>query len=334
MNSKNRFLYQLKMPSYSDYKPAPWFRNGHIQTIFPTIFRKVRGVCYKRERIQTPDDDFLDLDWSCSREKLLAVISHGLEGDSQRAYVKGMVKALNKEHIGCLAWNYRTCSGETNRQLRMYHNGCTDDLDLVIRHAIAKGYKNIVLIGFSMGGNLSLLYLGQQSEQILPQLKGAVAFSVPVDLNSVSKQLSRFSNTIYMKRFLRMLHRKVKEKMMLFPDQIDDRGYNQIKDFKAYDDRYTAPIHGFSSAEDYWAKCSCGPLLGRIRVPSLIINAEDDPFLGASCYPYHQRKNPYIYLEVPKYGGHVGFMNRRINGKYWSESRTVDFIQELFKTIG
>ncbi|MCK5705465.1 MAG: alpha/beta fold hydrolase [Cyclobacteriaceae bacterium] len=316
-----------------DYKPAPWFRNGHMQTILPSIFRKVSDVCYKRERIQTPDDDFLDLDWSGSGEQLLAVISHGLEGDSQRAYVKGMVKALNEVHIDCLAWNYRTCGGETNRQLRMYHNGCTDDLDLVIRHTIAKGYENIVLIGFSMGGNLSLLYLGQQSEQLLPQLKGAVAFSVPVDLESVSMQLSRVSNTIYMKRFLRMLHRKVKEKMVLFPDQIDDGDYDQIKDFKAYDDRYTAPLHGFESAEDYWVKCSCGPLLERIRVPSLIINAEDDPFLGASCYPYHQRKSPYIYLEVPKYGGHVGFMNHRINGKYWSESRTVDFIQKHIKII-
>jgi predicted alpha/beta-fold hydrolase len=137
-----------------------------------------------------------------------------------------------------------------------------------------------------------------------------------------------------MKRFLWMLHRKIKAKMQLFPDQIDDRHYNQIKDFKAYDDRYTAPIHGFRNAEDYWAKCSCGPLLGRIRVPSLIINAEDDPFLGASCYPFHERKNPYIYLEVPRYGGHLGFMNRRISDRYWSESRTVDFIHKLFRTIG
>jgi len=332
-NQKTDSCGDEQMENISDYKPTLWFRNGHIQTIFPSIFRKVSGVCYRRERIQTPDDDFLDLDCSCSGEKLLAVISHGLEGNSQRAYVKGMVKALNEAHIDCLAWNYRTCSGETNRQLRMYHNGCTDDLDLVIRHAIAKGYENIVLIGFSMGGNLSLLYLGERSEQLLPQLKGAVAFSVPVDLEDSAKQLSRVSNTFYLKRFLRMLHQKIKEKMVLFPDQIDDRGYDRIKDFKDFDDRYTAPIHGFKNAEDYWNKCSCGPFLEHVRVPSLIVNAEDDPFLGPSCYPYQQRKNPNIYLEVPKYGGHVGFINSRIGGKYWSESETVDFIQKLFKTI-
>lgn len=318
------------MKNSFDYKPTIWFRNGHIQSIFPSLFRKVNGVIYKRERIETPDDDFLDLDWSCSGEKILAIISHGLEGNSQRAYVKGMVKSLNEAHIDSLAWNYRSCSGETNRQLRMYHNGSTDDLDLVIRHAITKGYENIVLVGFSMGGNLSLLYLGEQGDKLFPQLKGAVTFSVPIDLKSSSEKLSSVTNKIYMKRFLRMLHGKVKDKMLLFPDQIDDKGYDQIKDFKDFDDRYTAPLNGFKSAEDYWAKCSCGPLLDSIRVPSLIVNAKNDPFLGASCYPDEEEINTNITLEFPKYGGHVGFIDRSINGKYWSESRTIDFIKKLF----
>ncbi len=247
------------MEKYSDYKPPVRFRNGHVQTVLPTLFRKISGVCYTRERIQTPDDDFLDLDWSCSNGTILVVLSHGLEGDSQRAYVKGMVKALNKARIDCLAWNYRTCGGETNRQLRMYHNGCTDDLDLVVRHAIAKGYVNIFLVGFSMGGNLSLLYLGQQSGKSLSQIKGVVAFSVPIDLRESAMQLSRPSNRVYMKRFLKMLHQKVKAKIVLFPDQ--------------------------------------------------------------------QKLNPHVNVEVPTYGGHVGFMGRRINGEYWSESRTVAFIQ-------
>ena len=315
------------MKKYYNYKPPLWHRNGHVQTVLPTLFRKVTGVHYQRERIETPDEDFLDLDWSCSNRKTLAVISHGLEGDSQRAYVQGLARALNSTGIDCLAWNYRTCGGETNRQLRMYHNGATDDLDLVVRYAIAKGYTSIILVGFSMGGNLSLLYLGQQSGQVLPQLKGAVTFSVPVDLADSARQLSRWSNRIYMKRFLMMLHQKIKAKMVLFPDQIDDQGYDQIKDFKAFDDRYTAPMHGFKNAEDYWAKCSCGPLLARIRVPSLIVNAADDPFLAPSCYPDPQKFNPHVKVEIPKYGGHVGFMRRRINGEYWSETRTVAFIQ-------
>ena len=315
------------MRNSTRYLPALWLRNGHIQTIIPSLFRRVDGVRYVRERIDTPDADFLDLDWSCSGRPILAVISHGLEGNSNRAYVKGMVKALNKAKIDCLAWNYRTCGGETNRQLRMYHNGCTDDLDLVIRHALAQGYDHIVLIGFSRGGNLTLLYLGQKSGLLPPQLKGAVAFSVPVDLADSAKQLSHFSNRLYLKRFLRMLHQKIKEKMVLFPDRIDDSGYDRIDNFKKFDDRYTAPIHGFKNAEDYWKKCSSGPYLMDVRIPSLIINAKDDPFLGPSCYPYQQSKNPNIHLEITQYGGHVGFMNDRINGQYWSESQAVDFIK-------
>lgn len=324
-----------KKPDYkrTDYKPALWFRNRHIQTVLPSRFRKVSGVSYKRERIQTFDDDFLDLDWSCKGEKLLAIISHGLEGSSHRAYVKGMVKALNQAQIDCLAWNYRGCSGEPNSRLRMYHNGSTDDLDLVIRHALAKGYENIILVGFSMGGNLSLLYSGQQSDQIISQVKGVAAFSAPVNLKDSARQLSHKTNKVYMKRFLRMLHQKIRDKMAMFPGRIDDQSYDQIKDFKAFDDLYTAPLHGFKNAEDYWEKCSSGKVLKNIKIPTLIVNAKDDPFLGDLCYPHQQTINPYICFEVPKYGGHVGFINRSINGRYWSESRTVDFIiREIFKS--
>ena len=320
------------MTKSSLYKPAIWFRNGHVQTILASVFRKVTGVSYTRERIQTPDDDFLDLDWSCMGEKTLAVISHGLEGNSQSASVKGMVKALNESHIDCLAWNYRNCSGETNRQLRMYHNGATDDLDLVIRHAISRGYENIFLIGFSMGGNLSLLYLGQQSSKLASQVKAAVTFSVPIDLKDSALQLSRVSNKLYMNHFLKSFLYKLKEKQSLFPEHIKLKGYDKIKTFKQYDDRYTAPIHGFINAEDYWSKCSCGPVLEDIQVPSLIVNAENDPFLGKKCYPFQQLANPKIFLEFPKHGGHVGFLRHHVHDYYWSESRAIDFIQQVHKT--
>lgn len=321
------------MKNSSNYKPAIWLRNGHVQSVLPSLFRKVSGVNYKRERIETPDDDFLDLDWSGSGNKILAVVSHGLEGSSHRAYVKGMVKALNEANIDCVAWNYRSCSGEPNRQLRMYHNGSTDDLDLVVQHSIKKGYENIVLVGFSMGGNLSLLYLGRQAEQLPAEVKGAVVFSAPVDLTDSSKQLALAANKIYMKRFLKMLHQKVKDKVKLFPDQIDDKGYDQIQSFKDFDDRYTAPLHGFESAEDYWEKCSSGPILNRITIPVLIVNAKDDPFLGADCYPDEQSINENIQIEIPEYGGHVGFIDSGINGKYWSEYRAADFIQKLLNNI-
>ncbi len=319
------------MISTENYRPPIWFRNGHLQSILPSLFRKVSGVSYQRERIETPDDDFLDLDWSCTGHDTLALISHGLEGNSRRSYVMGMVKALNGAGIDCCAWNYRSCSGEPNRQLRMYHNGATDDLDLVIRHVIKNGYRRIVLVGFSMGGNLSLLYLGQQSERLPAQVKGAVAFSVPVDLEDSARQLESIWCTIYMKRFLRMLHQKVRWKMAMFPDMIDDRDYDKIRNFKDFDDRYTAPLHGFKDAEDYWRKCSCGPLLDRIRVPCLIVNARDDPFLGPACYPGAERLPENIQLEIPNYGGHAGFIHQRINDIYWSEIRTIGFVRNLLQ---
>ncbi len=308
--------------------PPFWLRNPHIQTVLPSTLRKVVGLSYTRERIETPDGDFLDLDWSRAEGRSLAILSHGLEGNSHRPYVKGMVKALNGIGVDGCAWNYRACSGETNRLLRMYHNGSTGDLDTVIRHAIGLGYERIVLVGFSMGGNLSLLYLGQQGEELHLQVKGAVAFSAPLDLADSAERLARPLNTVYMQRFLRKLHAKIRVKMERFPGQIDDRGYQRIRDFKAFDDRYTAPIHGFADAGDYWEKCSSRPWLSHIRVPTLIVNAADDPFLGPKCLSMEE-ENPCVSLEVPEWGGHIGFMLERPNGRYASELRAVQFLREI-----
>lgn len=311
------------------YRAPVLLRNGHIQTIYATLFRKVTGVHYHRERLNTPDGDFLDLDWSCVGSRHLAIISHGLEGNSDRAYVKGMVRAFNEENIDVLAWNFRGCSGEPNRLLRMYHNGAIDDLHTVICHVINKGiYADIFLIGFSMGGNLTLLYLGKQVQDVPEQVKAAVTFSVPCNLTDASNEMGKKVNTIYMKRFLVMLHEKILAKQPEFPEALDDTGYNKIKTFKEFDDRYTAPIHGFINAQDYWKKCSCGPWLSHIKVPSLIVNAKDDPFLAGQCYPVdecHRSKN--VNLEITPYGGHVGFIAINKENRYWSEDRAIDFIR-------
>jgi predicted alpha/beta-fold hydrolase len=309
------------------YLPPIYLRNGHLQTIYPTLFRHLERPPFRRERISTPDNDFLDLDWSVVKSRTLAILSHGLEGNSTRDYMCGMVKTLNDAGIDALAWNYRGCSGETNRQLIMYHNGATYDLDTVLRHATGKGcYEQIFLIGFSMGGNLTLLYSGEQGDAINPLVKGVIAFSVPCNLSHSSEALNHPACSIYMKRFLLKLHTKIKAKMDRYPDQINDEGFGRIKNFKQFDDRYTAPLHGFTSAEDYWEKCSCNRLLHHITIPSLIVNSLDDPFLKKECYPYnYAKRNSNIVLETPRHGGHVGFM---LKGKtYWSEQRAIDFIQ-------
>lgn len=311
----------------SDYKAPLFFRNGHIHSIYPTLFRSVGNVVYQRQRINTPDDDFLDLDWSAAGSDTLAIISHGLEGDSHRAYVKGMVRAMNQDGIDALAWNFRGCSGEPNRQLRLYHNGAIDDLHTVVSHA-AQIYEKIFLVGFSMGGNMSLLYLGKQAQMIPAAIKGCVVFSVPCDLTDASVALERKSNIIYMQRFLNLLHEKIKMKQAAFPQDVDDHNYHQLKTFKDFDGRYTAPLHGFESAEDYWQKCSCRPWLKQIKVPSLIVNSQDDPFLAGGCYPVEEcTDNPHTTLEVTRHGGHVGFVAQNRTGRYWSEEKAVKFVK-------
>lgn len=313
----------------SSYRAPLLYRNAHIHTIVPTLLRKVENVAYERERIATRDEDFLLLDWSRTGGSSLCIVSHGLEGHTRRAYIRGMVQALNQEGYDALAWNFRGCGGEVNRQFRLYHNGATDDLHAVVAHA-AQYYRTIFLIGFSMGGNISLLYLGRQDFTIPAAVAAAVTFSVPCDLAAASIALERSENTIYMKRFLRLLRQKVEMKQAQFPDRINADNYDQLKTFSDFDGRYTAPIHGFSSAQDYWQKCSSRPWLHAIDRPTLIVNAADDPFLVDGCYPVDEcAENRSLTLEIPRYGGHVGFVGKGINGRYWSEQRAVDFFDQI-----
>ncbi len=314
---------------HSTFRPPFLLQNGHLQTIYPSILRKLSPGLYVRERIATPDDDFLDLDWSRVGSRKLAILCHGLEGSSHRPYMIGMAMALNRRGWDALAWNYRSCSGEINRQLRLYHNGSIDDLDVVVKHALKDDrYRSAALIGFSMGGNLVLVYLGSIAATLDSRMEKAAVFSVPCDLRSSALQLAKFRNSLYMSRFLESLHEKIKQKMELMPGAIDDRGFEEIKSFKQFDDRYTAPIHGFHNAEDYWAKCSSAQFIPAIRVPSLIVNAQNDPFLAEGCYPVRQASHSRcVHLEMPRSGGHVGFVQFNHDHMYWSEQRAVEFLE-------
>jgi uncharacterized protein len=314
--------------SPSSYRAPLMFSNPHVQTVFPSLFRRVSGVHYQRHRIDTPDGDFLDLDKSVVGSRRLAIILHGLEGDSSRAYVLGMVKAVNKRGWDALAVNFRGCSGVCNKQVRFYHSGDTQDLETVISHVTAnQKYSELALIGFSLGGNVILKYVGERGTQTNSLITKAVAFSVPCDLESSSNHLAGSANGIYLKRFLRLLRKKIRMKMAILPEQINDHDYKTVKTFKQFDDRYTAPMFGFSGAEDYWRKASCKPFLASISIPTLLVNAADDPFLTDLCYPTEEAKNnPRFFLEIPKFGGHVGFLAFNSAREYWSESRTVSFL--------
>ena len=315
-----------------NYNPPFLLKSKHFNTIIPALFRKVSDINYKRHRIETPDEDFIDFDISTVGANTTAIISHGLEGNSHKPYVKGMVKMLNENGIDAVATNFRACSGEPNRLLSSYHIGKTDDLALLIDYLQTfHRYKNIILIGFSLGGNITLKYLGEMGSKLSSEIKLAIAISVPCDLKASAMQLGTFSNFLYQFRFLRSLKKKALFKIEKFKNSgISSGAIKKCRNFYQYDNLFTAPVSGFNDAEDYWSKCSCKQFLEAIAIPTLIINALDDPFLTPACYPYAEAENnSNIQLEVPRFGGHVGFMSDlRMKKIFWHENLVKMFIKD------
>jgi len=309
------------------YTPPRFLFSPHLETIYPSLVRRVSLQPYWRERIATPDDDFLDLDWLRQDSERLVIISHGLEGSSDRPYIKGMAKAFFARGYDVLAWNYRSCSGEINKQLRFYHSGATDDLDEVIQHAMGTNrYDNIFLAGFSLGGNLTLKYLGERKTD--PIIRKAAVFSVPLNLQTSCAKIAEPSNWIYSRRFLKSLKKKIIQKNALFPE-LDIKALPHIKSLEAFDDYYTAPIHGFQHARHYYESCSAIHFLSGISIPTLLINAKNDPFLSEDCFPESMLKNhQVIRFEMPAQGGHVGFSQFTPSGLYWSEERALHFFAQ------
>lgn len=322
----------MPLIQHSRYQPPFYMFNGHLQTILPSLWRSVPEVRYQRERVETEDGDFLDLDWSRAIDgqtaDTLAIVSHGLEGDAGRPYVRGMVRALNRAGFDALAWNYRSCSGEMNRLLRSYHLGDTDDLDFVVRYALGAGcYRRVYLTGFSAGGNVTLKYLGEKADRVPIQVERAAVFSVPTDLKSSSQHIARPENRVYLNRFLKSLRAKMRIKAELLPGQVDIENLEELRDFVQFDNRFTAPMHGFKSADEYYEHSSSGRYLEHIRVPTLLVNAQNDPFLPPSCFPCDiAAKSPFVFLETPREGGHVGFPEGTPDGDYYSERRAVEFL--------
>lgn len=310
-----------------EYRPPVWLRNGHVQSIWPSLFRRVPMIKPFEEVLPTPDGDELHLDWYRQGSDRLAVLSHGLEGNSRRPYMLGMAKALMLNGWDVLAWNFRSCGGVMNHKPRFYHSGATEDLHAVVTYGQRKGYRCLSMIGFSMGGNLTLLYLAQLGNRVDSDIHRAITYSVPIDLAGSAAVLALPSRRIYMQRFLQDLRGKMQQKAHVFPNLINTSGFEHIRDFHQFDNRYTAPLHGFLDAQDYWARCSALPRLKNICVPSLIVNAADDPFLSADCYPESKSiLGRHVHMEITKWGGHVGFVARRRDGLYWSEERAINFL--------
>ncbi len=316
----------------NNYVPPFPLKNGHLNTIYPALFRRCKEVSYERLRIDMPDGDFIDLDFRKVGSRTIAVVTHGLEGSSEACYVKGICKALNKAQWDAVAFNLRGCSGEPNRLYHSYHSGATQDLNEVIAYLIKQHkYKHILLVGFSLGGNIILKYVGEQGPNISTQVASAVAISVPCNLQSAAMQMAKPANILYLNRFMKSLKKKITYKKEKFPEApFSKQDVEKTKNFYEIDNLYTAPAHGFKDAQDYWTKCSCKHFLKDIAIPTLLINARDDPFLTPDCFPFkNAQRNSCLYLEMPKYGGHVGF-TKQLNLKqdFWHEERIVCFCKQ------
>ena len=313
----------------STYKPPFWSKNGNIATMYSGLVRKVSNLNQTRERIDLPEGDFLDLDWSYSEAKSnkVIILLHGLEGHAQRPYITGTARHFNANGIDAIGVNFRGCGGEPNLLYRSYHSGATEDLDAVVQHVLTKGnYTEIYIKGISLGANMVLKYVGE--ERVIPnEVKAVISVSSPCDLKGSCDQLLALKNRPYAIRFLDHLKQKLIPKLEQFPDKISHKDYKSIKTLIDFDHVYTSKAHGFKDALDYYEKASCLQFLPHIKIPSLIINALNDTFLSPDCYPVKEAKqNPNLYLEMPKYGGHVGFIAK--GDVYYNEKRALDFINQ------
>ncbi len=309
----------------------PWYLpNGHLESIYPAVFRKVNGLPWQRQRLELADGDFLDIDWLRSGHGRLVVLSHGLEGESRRQYMAGMARLFFEHGWDVLAWNNRSCSGEMNRTPRMYHHGDIEDLGTVVQHGIASGdYEAVVLVGFSMGGNQTLKYLGVMGADVPAPVVGGVAFSAPTDLEAGAAILDRPENIIYKRRFLHYLSRKMRLKAKQFPGLIPVERLNQVKHWREFDEWFSAPLNGYRDAAHFYRESSAANFMAGTRVPVLLVQAANDPILPPACYPVELcARHRLIHLEITRYGGHVGFLQQGSRDA-WSEWRALQFASNL-----
>jgi uncharacterized protein len=313
----------------STFRPVWYLPNGHFETIYPSMYRKVQVLDYQRERFELADDDFLDLDWYKGGHRRLAILTHGLEGSSGRPYCTGMAKTLCEENWDVLAWNCRSCSGEMNRSVKLYSHADTADLSAVVHRAVATGdYDSVVLIGFSMGGAITMNYLGRRMD-IPSVVKAAIGFSMPTCLTSSVKRLEERGNFIYKRKFLSQLSAKIKHKAAQFPAQLNADNLLKIKTWRDFDTFYSAPMNHFDSPDAFYHAASSLNVLEQIKIPFFICNALNDPLLTPACSPVHLAKAmPNFWLETPRRGGHVGFYPYQ-EEKAWAEIRAVEWLKEI-----
>mgnify|MGYP006267943577 CR=1 FL=1 len=311
----------------STYPRPPRYQfNGHLQTILPAVLRRVEAP-YEREQLTLSDGDVLHLDWVDRNSRQLVILTHGLEGNSDRPYMKGMARFFAEQGWDVLAWNCRTCTGEMNEQLRLYNHGDIEDIGEVVTHALrTKDYENIALVGFSMGGSILMKYLGVHGKEVPAPIRAGVAFSSPCDLEASVQALELPGNKFYKNRFLKSLRPKIAAKAERFPGVVDISNFDRIQEWRDFDNFFSAPINGYRDADDFYYQASAKNYMSGTDRPVLLVNAQNDPILLPACSPVSLcEQHPLIYLEMPKKGGHVGFDLPR-NTWAWSELRAFEFV--------
>ncbi|MDW7693650.1 alpha/beta fold hydrolase [Flammeovirgaceae bacterium SG7u.111] len=310
----------------TDYSPPIPFRNKHLNTVYPALFRKLDPLPFERERFTTPDDDFLDVDWLRGGNRKLAILLHGLEGSSASSYISGLSQALLAQGWDIAVMNFRSCSGEVNLKLRSYHSGETEDLKFLISQARESGmYGELVLAGFSLGGNIVLKYVGEEAEFLPKEIKAALTFSVPCDLAGGEKAIGK----LYTNMFLKTLIPKALEKIETHNVGFDRERIRKAKTIWEFDNIFTGPVHGFEGADDYYQQSSSLFYLEKIKVPTFLLSAIDDPFLSISCLPFQKAEaHKSFFLMAPRFGGHVGFVQFNKQKLYWSEQQALRFLEE------
>ena len=308
----------------STYDGPPLYQrmSKHLQTIIPS-FRVVKDVAYQRERINTNDGDFIDVDGIDTGSNKLVIITHGFEGSSHKQYALGTAKIFSESGWDVAAWNCRSCSGEMNRLFKMYDHGNVDDISTVVNHFTRKkNYESIVLVGYSMGGNICLKYGAMNAHE---KVKKIIAFSTPLDMKESLVALTKPSAFVYRRYFLSNLAEKVLAKTQMFPDKLSAKDF----DNKGWIDKcavFFCKINGYPTMEEFYRHASPNNFLDKIKIPTLIVNALNDPMLGEKCYPYEViKKLQNVFLETPKLGGHCGFISAKDKIFAWSERRALAF---------
>jgi predicted alpha/beta-fold hydrolase len=316
----------------SRFNPPSLLRPAWVQTIAPTLIRRAPQGNGSHETLELDDGDFLELEWHNPKRPRsspsLVILTHGLEGSTTSSYMLGLISTLTAQGYHVLAWNMRGCGTQRNRLLPWYHSGQTADLGAVITHAIARfPALAISLVGISIGGNIVCKYLGEMGDAISSTIRSAVAVSPPLDLRSSAEVLARPSRALYMRYLLTPLRERMREKAKRFPNQVTISDLATIRSFREFDERYTAPLHGFSSVDHYWDTCSGLQFLRHVTVPLYVVSALDDPFLSPSCFPTEIAHNSaFIHLETPRYGGHVGFIESASMRRTWLERRVTEYL--------